>query len=87
MALGAPRHRVMGLVLRRGAALTAAGLALGTAAALLLSTTMTSLLFGIGPHDPVTFAGVVALLAAVSLTACYLPARRASRVDPTTALR
>ena len=87
MALGAPRRSVAGLVLRRGAILTAFGLALGTAATLALSATMTSLLFGVGPYDPVTFAGVAALLGAVSLAACLLPARRASRVSPTTALR
>ncbi|HEX6201324.1 MAG TPA: FtsX-like permease family protein, partial [Thermoanaerobaculia bacterium] len=87
MALGAPRRSVAGLVLRQGAALTAVGLAAGTAAALALSRTLSSLLFGVGPHDPATFAAVVALLVAASLAACYLPARRAARLDPTRALR
>jgi putative ABC transport system permease protein len=75
------------LVLRQGAALTLAGLAAGTAAALALSRLVTSLLFGIEPHDPPTFVAAGALLAALSLAACYLPARRAARLDPTRALR
>ena len=56
-------------------------------AALALSRTLSSLLFGVGHHDPATFAAVVALLAAAALGACYLPARRAARLDPTRALR
>jgi ABC-type antimicrobial peptide transport system permease subunit len=87
MALGARRGNVAAMVLRQGAALTALGLAAGTAAALALSRTLSSLLFGVGPHDPATFAAIVALLAAAALGACYLPARRAARLDPTRALR
>jgi predicted permease len=87
MALGARRGNVAAMVLRQGAALTALGLAAGTAAALALSRTLSSLLFGVGPHDPATFAAIVALLAAAALAACYLPARRAARLDPTRALR
>ena len=87
MALGAQRASVAAMVLRQGAVLAALGLAAGTAAALALSRTLASLLYGIGPHDPATFAAVVGLLAAAALGACYLPARRAARLDPTRALR
>jgi predicted permease len=87
MALGARPGTVSWLVLRQGAALTLAGLAAGTAAALALSRLVTSLLFGIEPHDPPTFAAAGALLATLSLAACYLPARHAARLDPTRALR
>jgi ABC-type antimicrobial peptide transport system permease subunit len=87
MALGARAGTVSGLVLRQGAVLTFAGLAAGTAAALASSRLMAGLLYGIEPHDPATFAAAAALLAALSLAACYLPARRAARLDPTRALK
>ena len=70
-----------------GLALTAAGIAVGIGAALIVTRVMSSLLFGVGPMDPMTYVAVSAVLAAVALVATYLPARRASRVDPVVALR
>lgn len=87
IALGAERGGVLALVLRRGMALVALGLALGGVGALLLSGVMSGLVWGVEPTDPVTFVGVAAVLLAVSALACYLPARRATRIDPTEALK
>jgi predicted permease len=87
MALGAQPRDVLRLVARRGLALTLAGIGIGLAAAVALTRLMSSLLFGVTPTDAVTFAAVAALLAAVALLASYLPARRATRVDPLVALR
>jgi ABC-type antimicrobial peptide transport system permease subunit len=87
VALGAKPADVMRLVLGLGGRLVLGGLALGTAAALALSQLMSTMLFGIGARDPLTFAAVALLLAAVSMIACYIPARRAMRVDPVIALR
>ena len=87
MALGAQRRDVLGMVLRQGAALALIGVAVGIGVALGLTRLMASMLFGVTPHDPVTFACVAALLMAVALLACYIPARRATRVDPMIALR
>jgi putative ABC transport system permease protein len=87
MALGAERPHVLRMVIRQGMALVLAGLAIGVPAAFVAARFMSSLLFGIGPRDIVSFAGATALLLAVALVACYLPARRATRVDPMVALR
>ena len=87
MALGASRRDVLRLVLGQGTRLTLLGVAIGVAAALLLTRLMASLLFGISATDPLTFAGVALLLIVVALAACYIPARRAMRVDPIVALR
>jgi predicted permease len=87
MALGAQVADVRTLFLRQGLSLTAIGIALGIGGALLLTRVMSALLFGVGPMDPTTYAAVSATLAAVALVATYLPARRASRVDPIVALR
>jgi putative ABC transport system permease protein len=87
LALGAQPGDVLRIVLGHGARLVLAGLAIGTLASLALTRLMTTLLFGIGTRDPMTFAGVGVLLATVSLLACYIPARRAMRVDPMMALR
>jgi putative ABC transport system permease protein len=87
MALGAHAHDVLGLMLRDGLRLTAIGVAVGLPLAYLLSRAIRSLLFGTGTADPLTFGGVAALLLAVAALASYLPARRATRVDPLVALR
>jgi putative ABC transport system permease protein len=86
MALGASADRVMQEIVRHGLVLTGAALAIGVAAALALARLARGVLFGVGPGDPGTLAAAAALLALVSLAACYLPARRASRVDPVVAL-
>jgi len=87
LAFGAEQRDIQRLVLRRGALLLAAGLVVGVVGALVLTRCVSSLLFQISPTDPVTFLGAVLLLAAVALLACYLPARRAARIDPMAALR
>ena len=86
-ALGAQRHDVLRLVMRDGAKITLFGIASGIVGALALTRLMASLLFEVKPTDPATFAGVAILLALVALAACYIPARRAMRVDPMVALR
>jgi len=86
MALGAQTSDVLKLVIRQGMALVFAGLAIGLVAALALTRLMTGLLFGVSATDPLTFVLIGILLAGVALLACYLPARRASRVDPMVAL-
>ncbi len=87
MALGADQKDVLKLMLKHGAALTASGMALGIAGAIVATRFMKFMLFGISPNDPVTFAVITVLLGAVAIAACYLPARRATRVDPIVALR
>ncbi len=87
MAMGAERHDVIGLVMRQGLVLTATGVALGLAAALLLTRIIEQMLFGVGSRDPVTIGTVAGFLVVISLTASYLPARRATRLDPAEALR
>jgi putative ABC transport system permease protein len=87
IALGAQRRDVLRLVLAQGTRLTLLGVALGVFAALVLSRLLATLLFNVSATDPLTFAGVAALLAVVALLACFIPARRATRVDPIVALR
>jgi ABC-type antimicrobial peptide transport system permease subunit len=87
MALGATAGSVMRLVVGRGLALTAAGLALGLGLAWALTRTLQNLLYGVAAGDPATFAAVVVLLGIIALAACYVPARRASRLDPIAVLR
>ena len=86
-ALGAQRRDVLRLVMRDGAKIALFGIALGMAGAFALTRLMASLLFEVKPTDPATFADVAILLALVALAACYIPARRAMRVDPMVALR
>ena len=87
MALGAQRRDILQLVLGDGATMAALGAIAGIVAALMLTRLMASQLFGVTAHDPLTFAGVAGLLMLVAIAACYLPARRAMRVDPMVALR
>jgi predicted permease len=87
MALGASSRQVLGSVLADGFRATAAGLGVGFALSVALATALRGVLYGVTPTDVVTYGGVFALLAAASLVACYLPARRASRVNPIRALR
>jgi len=87
MALGAQAAGVLSMVLREGVVATAAGLGLGLAGALILARLMSTLLFGVKADDPLTFAAVALMIAAVAVLASYVPARRASRVDPMAALR
>lgn len=87
MALGAQRRDVLWLVMKEGAKFAFAGISLGLAGAFLVTRLLASQLYGVGPMDPVTFAAVAALMAVVTLSACYVPARRAMLVDPMVALR
>jgi putative ABC transport system permease protein len=87
MALGAPRRDVFRLVVGQGLKLAGIGIAIGIVAAFGLARLMSSLLYGVSTADFETFVGVSILLALVALLACYVPARRAMRVDPTVALR
>jgi predicted permease len=87
MALGAPPGRVLVLVLKQGLMLTFTGIGIGLAGAFALTRIMSSLLFEVEATDPWTFAGIVLLLAVISLIACFIPARRATKVDPMIALR
>jgi ABC-type antimicrobial peptide transport system permease subunit len=87
MALGAERGQVMALVMRRGVSLAAIGITVGLIGAFAGARYLQSMLFGIEPRDPATFAGVAIMFAVVAAAAAYLPARRATRVDPMVALR
>jgi putative ABC transport system permease protein len=87
LALGASRRDIFSLVLGKGMALAASGVALGLVGALALTRLVSSLLYGVGAADPATFAGAAGLLAALAMLACYLPARRAIKVDPMVAIR
>jgi len=87
MALGAGRGDVLRLILKQGALLAGLGLALGLLAAVSLTRLIKTMLYGVGATDPLTFVAVASLLAAVALLACWIPARRATKVDPMIALR
>jgi putative ABC transport system permease protein len=87
MALGAQARQVLGMVLGQGVRLVAIGLVVGLAGALALRQILAGMLFGVAPTDPTIFASVIVVLSSVSLAACYLPARRATRISPMVALR
>jgi len=87
MALGAQKRNVLALVIRHGMRLALIGVCAGAAAALALTRVMASLLYEVAPTDPLTFVSVALLLLAIAWLACWLPARRAARVDPMEALR
>ena len=87
VAVGAQREDISGLILRQGFALALVGVGIGVAVSLAATRSLKAFLFGVPAHDPVTLLAVVAVMAAVALLACWLPARRASRVDPMVALR
>ena len=87
IAIGAQARAVLALVLRRGVTVVAAGLLLGLLVSLAVTRSIGGLLFEVDAHDPVTFAAIAAVLGGVALLACYLPARRAAKVDPLIALR
>ena len=87
LALGAQRADVLRMILREGMRLAISGIAIGTVGALALTRVLRSMLFEIEPNDPATFVGVPMFLTIAALAACYLPARRATRVDPMLALR
>ncbi|MGA9244781.1 MAG: ABC transporter permease [Silvibacterium sp.] len=87
LALGAQRGKILEMVLRQGLNLAISGAAVGLAGALIVSHLMAGLLYGVRPTDPLTFVGVTLVLTVVALVACYIPARRAMRVDPLVALR
>ena len=87
MALGADRRDVMKMILREGGLLLVFGVATGTVLALAAATVARSMLFGLQPYDPATLGTAIVLLAAVTLAASYLPARRAAKLDPMAALR
>jgi ABC-type antimicrobial peptide transport system permease subunit len=87
MALGACRSDILRLILQGAGKLTLIGIAVGLVSALILTRLMARLLYGIGPSDPLTFIAVPVILISVALLACYLPARRTTKVDPMVALR
>jgi putative ABC transport system permease protein len=87
LALGADRNAILGMVLKNGTLLACAGVLIGLAGAFLLTQLMASLLFGVGPRDPVTLVCVPVALIAVAMLASYIPALRTANVDPMVALR
>jgi putative ABC transport system permease protein len=87
MALGAGVRDLLRLVVVRGLRLTAAGIVIGAVAAIILTRLMANLLYKVSPRDPIAFGAALIILIAVALVACFLPARRATRIDPVRALR
>ena len=87
MSLGADQGRVLRMILAEGGTLLAAGLALGVAGAFVATGVMRGLLFGVAPHDPMTFVIVALTMAAIGVIACWIPALRAARIDPAITMR
>jgi putative ABC transport system permease protein len=87
MSLGADRGRVQRMILREGGVLLAIGLVLGVVGAFSAASVIRGLLFGVAPHDPTTFIGVALTMAAIGVIACWIPARRAARIDPAITMR
>ncbi len=87
MAIGAESRHVFQMILGQGMTLALIGVALGLVGAFALTRLMTTMLFGVGATDPATFAAIAALLTTVALVACYIPGRRATKVDPVVSLR
>jgi putative ABC transport system permease protein len=87
MALGAQRHEVLRLILRQAMTLTAIGLAVGAVGAVVVTSLIRQQLFEVSPTNPLTYASIAALLLGTALMASYVPARRATRIDPVGALR
>ena len=87
MSLGADRGQVERMILSEGGVLLAFGLMLGVAGAYVATSAIRGLLFGVAPHDPITFISVVVLVAAIGIGACWIPALRAARVDPAVSTR
>jgi predicted permease len=87
MSLGADRRRVQRMILREGGVLLGLGLAVGVVGALFTTRVIQGLLFGVAPHDPATFLGVAVIMAAIGISACWIPAARAARIDPAITMR
>ncbi len=87
MVFGAPRSSILNLVVGEGLKLSAVGILIGLSGAFAITRVIASLLVGVNPTDPVTFAAIVALFGIVAVTASWIPARRASRLDPMAAIR
>ena len=87
MSLGADRGRVQRMILKEGGVLLAIGLVLGVAGAYVAGGILRGLLFGVAPHDPITFIGVAVMMAAIGIVACWIPALRAARIDPAITMR
>jgi ABC-type antimicrobial peptide transport system permease subunit len=87
MALGASVRDVLGMIVRQGAGLTAIGVVIGLAGAFGVTGLLRTMLYGVSPTDPAVYLGVAALLGAIAVLACLVPARRAAKVDPLQALR
>jgi putative ABC transport system permease protein len=87
MSLGAESGRVQRMILKEGGVLLATGLVLGVVGAFFAARVIQGLLFGVAPHDPITLIGVAIVMGAIGIVACWIPARRAARIDPAITMR